>query len=379
MCCSPVLGEQCHGGSLLPVFYGVGYIIDMKEFLKKAGRGKDGAKDLSSEEAQSALSDIIYGRATDVQIGAFYAVMRMKGETTEELGGFLKVARLTCKTIDLNSYKDFDNVKNLIDVSTTYDGKLRSPHILPSAVFIASASGANIVTHGSVKVPTKEADSFFDVLIKMGCTYSGTAKKIKETLLGTGFCYYHQSVYSPKLYSLLPLRREYGLRTFLNVIEKSLNLLNVDRTLASVYHEPYFELQSKLAEEAGFKNWFIVKGIEGGVEPMVANVSKVVVGSKVGKEEVINLDPKELGIDIDKTKLTPMTSHEAGAMNKKVLEGSGEAMYRDMAIYSAALIVFASGVSSSMEDAINKCEEGLTSGEALNRFKDYKKITSSFD
>lgn len=350
----------------------------MKEFLKKAGRGKEGAKDLTLLEAQSALSDIIYGRATDVQIGAFFAVMRMKGETREELSGFLNAAKLACKVIDLKSDKDFDNVENLIDVATTYDGKLRSPHVLPSAVFIASASGANIVTHGSQKVPTKEADSFFDVLLKMGCSYSGTAKKIKETLIETGFSYYHQSVYSPKLYAMLPLRREYGLRTFLNVIEKSLNLLGVDRTLASVYHEPYFELQSGLSKDGGFKKWFIVKGLEGGVEPMPGTESKLLIGS-AKKEEIVNLNPKELGMDIDKTKLTSMSSYEAGDMNKKILEGSGESLYRDLSIYSAALIVFASGVSSSMEDAISRCGDSLSSGEAYKRFKDYKKITSIFD
>ncbi len=354
----------------------------MKEYLKKAGRGKDGAKDLTMEEAQSAFGDIIYGKATPVQVGAFYAVMRMKGETREELAGFLKAAKLICKTIDLGSDIRFKDRGNIIDVAAPYDGKVRSPHILPSAVFIASGAGADVVTHGSTKVPSKEADSFYDVLLKMGCSYAATGKKITEALAETGFVYYYQSAYSPKLFSLLPLRREYGLRTFINVIEKSLNLFNVKKTLVSVFHEPYFKFQSDLSVDGGFENWFVVGGLEGGVEPLPDKESKLVIG-KVNsggerEEEVTGLNPKKLGLNIDKTKLVSMTSHGAALMNQKVLEVSGESLYRDFALYSSALIVFASGVGNSMEDALNKCEKSLASGEALKRFNDYKKITSDF-
>lgn len=357
----------------LCLFYG----LYMKEYLKKAGRGKDGAKDLTMDEAQSAFGDIIYGRATPVQVGAFYAVMRMKGERREELAGFLKSARLACKTIDLAGDSRFKDRGNIIDVATPYDGKVRSPHILPSAVFIAAGAGADVISHGSTKVPSKEADGFYDVLLKMGCSFLGTSKKITEALAETGFVYYYQSAYSPKLFSLLALRREYGLRTFINVIEKSLNLFNVKKTLVSVFHEPYFKLQSDLSMDGGFESWFVVGGLEGGVEPLPDKESKLLIGS-LGTEEIVSLNPKDLGLNIDRTKLASMASIESADMNQKVLDGGGESLYRDFALYSAALIVFASGVSDSMEDALTRCEKSLTSGEALGRFKDYKKITSSF-
>lgn len=350
----------------------------MKEYLKKAGRGKNGAKDLSLEEAQSAFADILYGRATAVQIGAFYAVMRMKGETTDEFAGFLKSAQLASKSIYLSSDDRFKNIENIIDVATPYDGKLRSPHILPSAVFIAAGAGASVVSHGSSLVPSKEADSFYDVLISMGCSYIGRAKKIKDALAETGFSYYYQSAYSPKLFSLLPLRREYGLRTFINVVEKSLNIFNVKKTLVSVFHEPYFNIQSHLAKEAGFDSWFIVGGLEGGVEPLPDRESKLLIGNKDKTVETL-ITAKDLGLSIDKTKLAFMNSYAAGELNKKVLEGSGDRMYRDFALYSASLIVFASGVSDSMEDALRECDKALTSGEALKRFNDYKKITATLD
>ena len=46
-------------------------------------------QDLSTEQAASAMSEILAGDATSAQIAAFIVALRMKGETVDEMVGML--------------------------------------------------------------------------------------------------------------------------------------------------------------------------------------------------------------------------------------------------------------------------------------------------
>ncbi|MBX6378355.1 MAG: anthranilate phosphoribosyltransferase, partial [Clostridia bacterium] len=50
-------------------------------------------RDLSGDEAEAAMGAIMAGEATDAQIGAFMAVLRLKGETVEEVAGCARAMR----------------------------------------------------------------------------------------------------------------------------------------------------------------------------------------------------------------------------------------------------------------------------------------------
>ena len=61
--------------------------------LKLIGRGKDGARPLDEAQACDVFAAALDGRLSDVQLGAFLMAMRIKGESTAELTGFLSAAQ----------------------------------------------------------------------------------------------------------------------------------------------------------------------------------------------------------------------------------------------------------------------------------------------
>lgn len=61
--------------------------------LKKALEKIIGGCDLDRVQAEAAMGEIMDGKATAAQIGAFMAGMRMKGESVEEIIGFAKAMR----------------------------------------------------------------------------------------------------------------------------------------------------------------------------------------------------------------------------------------------------------------------------------------------
>ena len=73
--------------------------MSIAQYIKEIGRGSEGARSLSSEQAADLMAAVLDGRATDLEIGAFAIAMRVKGETVDELIGFLEAAHERCVAI----------------------------------------------------------------------------------------------------------------------------------------------------------------------------------------------------------------------------------------------------------------------------------------
>jgi len=63
--------------------------MGISQYLKDIGRGARGAKALTRAQAADLLGQILDGQVTDLEIGAFCLAMRIKGETADEMCGFL--------------------------------------------------------------------------------------------------------------------------------------------------------------------------------------------------------------------------------------------------------------------------------------------------
>ena len=63
--------------------------MSIAKYIKEIGRGKQGARSLTREQAADLLGQVLDGTVTDLEIGGFCLAMRIKGETPEEMAGFL--------------------------------------------------------------------------------------------------------------------------------------------------------------------------------------------------------------------------------------------------------------------------------------------------
>ena len=66
--------------------------MGISQYLKEIGRGKQGARPLAREQAADLFGQVLDGQVSDLEIGAFCIAMRVKGETPEEMCGFLDAA-----------------------------------------------------------------------------------------------------------------------------------------------------------------------------------------------------------------------------------------------------------------------------------------------
>ena len=97
--------------------------------------------DLDAAEAHMVMDRIMTGAATPAQIGAVLAALRAKGETIDELTGFVMAIRQHAVRVDL----DVDAVDTC---GTGGDGS-GTFNISTAAAFVVAGAGQPVAKHGN--------------------------------------------------------------------------------------------------------------------------------------------------------------------------------------------------------------------------------------
>lgn len=113
--------------------------MSIAPYIKEIGRGKEGARPLSQEQAYDLMSQVLDGRVTDLEIGAFAIAMRIKGESVPELAGFLEAVHERCIAIR----SDQPTV-----VLPSYNGARKLPNLTALLALLLAQEGMQVLVHG---------------------------------------------------------------------------------------------------------------------------------------------------------------------------------------------------------------------------------------
>ncbi len=306
----------------------------MKEpdrILKKVIKQRDHLKDLTQEESHLIMRAILKGELPWAKISAFLTAMRIKGETSKELLGFIKAVKEDMKGAGQ------DTGDGTLDIGTNYDGKVKTIYILPSAIHIANKAGLRITYHHAGRVPAKEGVTLADIFESMGDKYVPEGIQIA-----------HQKEFCGSLYGLMPLRREMGFRTFINVIEKLLNPFGSSYIITSVFHKPYITRMSETIRELGFTGYVIVKGLEGGIEPYPAKPTLFVRSSG----EIEEIKPRELNMEMPSSVESDNVIRDSVDINTRIIEGKERGAFYNWAVLCSAMLLTAGGITTSIKEGV---------------------------
>ncbi|MCV6597951.1 MAG: glycosyl transferase family 3, partial [Mangrovicoccus sp.] len=114
--------------------------MSLAPYVRAMGRGPSRARSLERAEAEDAMTQILNGSAAPEAVGALFMLMRYRGESAEELAGFVSAMRARLK--------DWSGLNPSLDWPSYAAGKSRGlPLFLLSAKLVAQA-GARVVLHG---------------------------------------------------------------------------------------------------------------------------------------------------------------------------------------------------------------------------------------
>ena len=119
--------------------------------IKVIGRGKEGARPLSREQAHDLMSQVLDGQVSDLEIGAFCLAMRIKGETPDELIGFLQATTERC--IDLRPA--LAAAPGGVVLLPSYNGSRKLPNLTPLLAWALARRGVGVLVHGPATDPTR--------------------------------------------------------------------------------------------------------------------------------------------------------------------------------------------------------------------------------
>lgn len=339
----------------------------VKEFMSTMGTGPKSSDPLTYDQAYEAMESIVNGDVEPATFGAFMVAERWKGQSPEELAGFLDALR------DRNeAFNDLSEDVQL-DIAGRFDGKAHTINTdLPSSI-IAASNDLTIFTHSGRNVPTQQESTFIDVVDELGWDPAPSMSRVKKSVEQIGFGYAQQRTYAPHLASLRSLRADLGVRCFLNTIESMMNPTNARRHVGSFYHlsyakrvcDTFVESQTIDLDEA-----YMLQGIEGQTEfrPGVSMLG-ILNGDAFDDREI---DTGELGLNFDRDQLeergaSPDVSAEI--MVKFLTGNSVPEAYASSVLLNSALKLWAGNRVNTLEDGIALARESIESGQAHKYFE----------
>ncbi|MBS3912046.1 MAG: DNA-binding protein YbiB [Hydrogenophaga sp.] len=183
--------------------------MGISQYIKVIGRGKDGARSLTREQATDLFGQVLDGTVTDLEVGGFCLAMRIKGETAEEMAGFLDATHQRLQRLP-------DNGLTTV-VLPSYNGARKLPVLTPLLALLLSREGVPVLVHGTAtedRRATSEA-----VLAALGTVAAHTVSP-----LGAGqLAVVPTEVLLPGLKRLLDVRRTVGLRNPAHSLVKLMN------------------------------------------------------------------------------------------------------------------------------------------------------------
>ncbi len=214
--------------------------------VRTLGRGPGRSRSLTQEEAEDAMRLMLSGDAAPQAVGALLMLMRMKGETAEEIAGFAHAAQSAMPEV----------AGVALDWPSYAAGRTRgAPWFLNAARQVADA-GHPVLLHGW----NGGDDTVRAGLPAAGIAMAGTADQAAEVIARDGIVYMALETAHPALYALLRLRAVLGLRSCINTVCRMLNPGRADASVQGVFHPSYRLLQADAAQLLGWRSLTVIKG-----------------------------------------------------------------------------------------------------------------------
>jgi len=308
-------------------------------------------KTLTREQAKEIIINIGKGVYNETEIASFITVFLMRSITIEELQGFRDGLLELCVPVDLNGHKTMDIV------GTGGDGK-NTFNISTLACFIVTGAGQKVAKHGNYGASSVSGAS--NVMEQLGYKFKSENEKLKREVEEAGICFLHAPLFHPALKTVGVIRKNFGLRTFFNMLGPMVNPASPSYQLVGVYNLEMARVYNYLLQQSG-KPFTIIHGLDGYDEISLTNDTKVITnkGEKV-------MTPEALGKRL--VSATDIyggsTVEEAAKIFQKIIRGEGTWAQNAVVLANAAMALNCTGNFATYDDAYHKAVDSLESGKA---------------
>ncbi|MFZ6870484.1 DNA-binding protein YbiB [Undibacterium sp. Di27W] len=230
------------------------------KFIKEIGRGKDGARSMTQADAATLYTAMLAGRVSDLELGGILLSMRIKGESIEEIAGFMQAAQPYLLPLQVPVDGPYAPV-----VIPTYNGARKKANLTPLLALLLARRGIPVLVHGVRTDAGRVATA--EIFQALGLPLVNTAEQVLAQMQQQQPAFIPIDALSPAMAHLLSLRRILGVRNSTHTLVKLLQPFAVPALRLSSYTHPEYLLMLQdyftrcAPAEAG--DIFLMRGTEG--------------------------------------------------------------------------------------------------------------------
>lgn len=312
---------------------------------------------LGEEQAAAVAREIMAGKATPVQIAALLVGLRVKGETVEEITGFVRAMRRGATPISVCA-------DDVVDTCGTGGDARGTFNISTVSAFVAAGAGCKVAKHGNRSVSSSCGSA--DVLQALGVNIEMPPEQAARCIdeIGVGFLFAPQ--YHPGARHAAGPRREIGIRTIFNMLGPLLNPAGAKRQLMGVYDRKLTEPIAQVLRRLGSEHCLAVHG-EDGLDEITLTGETSVTELKSGTLRSFAIRPEEMGFRGATLDALRGGDADTNARIARAVLGGEPGPARDIVLLNAGAAVYVGGRASSIAEGVQRAAESIDTGQAQAR------------
>jgi len=317
-------------------------------------------EDLSYEDMQSSMNQIMSGGIGPIQISGFMVALQIKGPTIDEIAAAAEVMREASNKVNIVQKK------NLIDTCGTGGDSLQTFNVSTISAIVAASAGAVVAKHGGRSVSSKSGSA--DVLESLGVNVNLNFSQLGNLVDDIGIGFMFAPNYHPAMKHVAPVRKELKLRTIFNLLGPLTNPASAKNQVVGVYSKELTSIFAEVLKKLGSHHVLSVHGADGMDEISITSETYI-AELKNGKIVEYEFNPQEYGFKLGKIEDIEVANVESSKeMMLGILNGNKNTA-RDITILNSGAALYVSGICSDFEGAFQVSAQMIDDGLALKKLK----------
>lgn len=323
------------------------------EVLTRAIDAVASGNHLTADHASAVLTEIMEGRASEVQTGAFLIALRSKGETVPELVGLARTMRELATPVGAKR-------RDLVDTAGTGGGP-STFNVSTTAALVAAGAGCAVAKHGARSNTSLSGSA--DLLEELGVDLELEPGEVGRAIDEIGFGFLFAPRHHKAMAHVSPVRKELAVHTIFNFLGPLTNPAGATRQVIGVADRRFQESIAEALVSLGAERAMVVSGDDGLDEISVSGETRVIAVRDGGTEEIF-IRPEDHGIEpASLDQVAGGTPAENAAATRAVLGGELSPR-RDLVLLNAAAAIQVGGRADSFGEGVERARESIDSGEA---------------
>jgi len=323
-------------------------------------------KYLSAEDAYQMQQGILKGSINTEELLQIFSAMEGRYPSVEEMNGIIAATRESMLKVPIK-------VDALDIVGTGGDG-LRTFNISTTAAIVCAACDVPVVKHGSRSASSRCGSA--DVMETLGVNIMLSPVQAVACFEKTGFVFLFAQLFHPALKNAAEARKQYGKRTYFNILGPLVNPAGVSHQTLGVFNEDIKTLMGEASIKAGMKRLWAVNSNDGMDEISLFSVPSVIEFSKdFPKGNKIDISyPLHKG---NMAEIQINDVHESAKIILDILNNRATDVQMQTVVINAAVGLMTFGKTNNLEEAKTIALDAIRSGAALKKLNQIIEVSKN--